>query len=628
MISTALSGLIAAQRGLEATSNNVANAGTDGYVRRRALQVEALTAGFGITADVGSGVRVTDVQRIYDSFLADALRGTTSAEQRAQVLADLTARLDGLLGNPDLGLGASIQAFFDKAELLARDPTSAASRQQLLLEGESLSQRFRQLDSQLNALGDELDRRLGDTAGRINSIAASLAAINATISRGTNGANDLADRRDALLQELSGQINATILQREDGTVTVMIGSGQPLVLGDQAAQLRLTADAFDPTRLQVELDLAGQSQPVSRQISGGALGGLLAFRGEALDPARRELGLLATTLTQAFNVQHGQGVDAYGNLGGAFFTATQPQVLDSSANTGSAVVTASVTDATALAARDYVLLWNGSAWSLTDAASGAPVTMTGTGTAGDPLRFDGLAVTVGTGAAAGDRFLVRPVLGATGGFGLAIGDPAAIAAAAPVRTGRALTNSSDATIAPGGIADVADPALRLPVEIRFEGGNVFRIYDTGNNDLSGPLAFTSGADITFNGWTARITGAPAAGDVFSVSPSPPGSGDNSNALALAAVAGRGFLGGGQVSVDNLSARLVSTVGSTALRQRQDLDVQAALREQAEVDLDAVAGVNLDEEAANLLRYQQAYQAASKVIAVSDELFRTLLGIIR
>jgi flagellar hook-associated protein 1 FlgK len=120
----------------------------------------------------------------------------------------------------------------------------------------------------------------------------------------------------------------------------------------------------------------------------------------------------------------------------------------------------------------------------------------------------------------------------------------------------------------------------------------------------------------------------AAGDRFDVSATPPGSGDNGNALALARLANTGFLDGGQVSVDQLSARLIASVGASALRTSQDLEVQSALREQAEADVEGVSGVNLDEEAANLLRYQQAYQAATKIIGVSDELFRTLLGMLR
>jgi flagellar hook-associated protein 1 FlgK len=223
--------------------------------------------------------------------------------------------------------------------------------------------------------------------------------------------------------------------------------------------------------------------------------------------------------------------------------------------------------------------------------------------------------------------MIRPVADAAGRFAVAATDANAIAAATPVRTGRSLANLSDATITLAGIADIADPALQQPVEVRFESAGTFRIFDSGNNDLSGPLAYTSGADITFNGWTVRISGSAASGDVFSVSPVGPGSGDNGNALALAQVNGRGFLGGGQVSVNAISARLISTVGSTALRNSQDLEVQSALREQATLDLEAIAGVNLDEEAANLIRYQQAYQAATRIISVSDELFRTLLGII-
>jgi flagellar hook-associated protein 1 FlgK len=626
MISTALSGLVAAQRGLEVTSNNVSNAGTDGYVRRRTIQAEAITAGAGVKAGLGSGVQITEVQRLYDNFLADSLRSATSLEQRSQVLTDLTARLDSVFGDPDLGIGASTQAFFDRVELLSRDPTSASNRQQVLLQGESLAQRFQQLDSQLNALGDEIDRRLGDSVARINNIADSLAKINAAIGRGIGASNDLEDRREALLSELSLQLDTTVLRQEDGTVTVMVGSGQPLVLGIEKAELTLTADDFDPTRMQVSINYGQQWQAISRQVSGGALGGLLAFRGEALDGTRRELGLMATTLANAFNEQHALGADANGNLGGAFFDVPVPVVLTSAANSGSANVNASIADPTALAAHEYELRYDGAAWSLRDAATGQAVSMTGAGTVASPFLFEGVSVTVTGSAAVGDRFVVRPVTGAAGAFSVALADANAIATASPVRSSRSLANVSDAAISVVGVADINDPSLQQPVEIRFESATTFRVFDSGNNDLSGPLTYTNGADITFNGWTVRITGSAATGDEFSVSPIGLGSGDNSNALALARVGSQAYLGG-QVSVDGLSARLVADVGSAAMRHRQDLEVQSALREQATLDLEAIAGVNLDEEAANLMRYQQAYQAATKIISVSDELFRTLLGII-
>ncbi len=628
IISTGLSGLLAAQRGLEATSNNVANAGTEGYVRRRIVQAEAITTGAGLTADLGSGVRVTGVERLYDAFLGESLRSVTSLEGRAQVLSDLSARLDGLVGNPEFGLDRSIQAFFDQAELLSRDPTSDTSRQALLAQGDSLAARFQQLGTQLERFGDEVDSRIGDAASRINTIAVSLAKINQTLARGISGANDLLDQRDTLLTELSRLVDADVVKQADGTVTVLIGNGQPLVLGINSAELTLVQDQFDPTRLQVNFDFGAESRPVSRLLSGGELGGLLAFRSETLDPARRELGLLAATITNAFNEQHAQGVDANGDLGGTFFRDLQPLVADGAGNAGTAVVAATVADATALEARDYELRFDGGTWSLADAATGQPLAMTGTGTAADPFLVAGLAITVTAGAAANDRFLVRPVTDAASRFAMSISDSGSIAAAAPVRTARSLANASDAGITLAGIADVANPSLQQPVQLRFESATTFRIYDSGNNDLSGPLAYTSGADITFNGWTVRVAGNPSMGDRFDVLPTPPGSADNTNALALAQVARRGYLASGQVSPDALSTRLVSTVGATALRHNQDLQVQGSLREQAQLDLDAVAGVNLDEEAANLLRYQQAYQAASRVIAIADDLFQTLIGIIR
>jgi len=625
---TALTGLIAAQRGLEATSNNVANAGTDGYVRRRIVQVEGVTVGTGLTADLGSGTRVVGVERMVNNFLTEALRGTTSSGERASVLADMAARLDTLLGNPDLGIHNSIQAFFSQAELLARDPTSASSRQQLLAQGESLAQRFGQLDSQLRSLDNEVNSRLQDAASRVNNMAAQLAGINAAIGRGASGSNDLADQRDALLSQLSAQMDITVIPQADGTTNVMVANGQPLVLGLTSASLELAPDAFDPTRSSLNIRFGSESRAIGPQVSGGAMGGLLSFRSAVLDPARRDLGLLAGTLAGSFNAQHALGVDANGNLGGNFFTSPAPTVLQGAANTGSATVSASIADPTALQARDYELRFDGSSWSLRDAGSGQLLGLTGTGTPGNPFSFQGVAVVVGAGAAAGDRFLVRPVADAAGRMGLATSDPASIAAAAPVAASRALANAGSAGIAMAGVGDITNPALRQPVEIRFESAGTFRIYDAGNNDLSGPLAYTSGADISFHGWTARISGTAAAGDRFSVRATAAGSADNGNALALAGTGTRGYLGNGQVSVDALAARLLAGVGATAARSRQDSDVQSALQDQTRLDLEASSGVNLDEEAANMLRYQQAYMAASKMIGVSDDLFRTLLGILR
>ena len=628
MISTALSGLTAAQRGLEATSNNVANAGTEGYVRRRIVQSEAITAGAGLTSNLGSGTIVTGVQRLYDIFLGDALRGVTSSTERARAQAELAARLDSLLGNPALGISETVQDFFDKVELVSRDPTSASNRQQLLLQAESLAERFQQIGIQLDALANEVNRRVEDTAGRINAIAAALADINASTGEGSGINNDIIDRRDALITELSGLIDLKTVTQADGTISVFIGSGQSLVLGERSAQLTLVPDTFDPTLKQVMIDFGSESFPITRQISGGKLGGLLSFNADTLEQTRQDFGLLAMTITQSFNAAHALGVDANGNLGGDFFTEIAPNVAVAGSNGGSATLAATIADPAALMARDYEFRYTGSAWQILDARTGQSVSFTGNGSAANPFSFDGLNVTVSGSAAANDRFRVIPVRTAAARFGVALTDASGIAAAAPVRTGRAIGNLSDAAISFVGVTDIANPALRQPVQLRFESGSVFRIYDGAGNDLSGPLTYTSGSAISFNGWTVEVSGNAQANDVFTVGATPAGSADNGNALALARAGSRGYLAGGQVSVDDLSARLVSSVGAAAQRSRQTLESQEALRDQATLDVEAISGVNLDEEAANLLRYQQAYQAAGKVISIADELFQTLLGILR
>jgi flagellar hook-associated protein 1 FlgK len=629
MINNGLSALLAAQRGLQVTANNVANASTEGYARQRVNLTESVSTVLGQGMTVGTGVRIAGIERIYDQFLADSLRSATTAEQRAQVYSDLAGRLDSLLGNPEIGLNSSLDAFFAQAELLSRDPTSPLYRQQLLLQADSLAQTFRQMDSRLAALADEVDRRLAQAVNQVNSLADALARVNDQIaSQSLNPPNDLLDQQELLLRQLSGLIDTTAVREDNGTVTVLVGNGQPLVVGPRAAALALVADLFDPSRMQLAFVSAGQTQDISRRVSGGTIGGLIGFRSEALDAARRELGLIAIGLAETMNAQHHLGVDFRGELGGDFFASIDAGAFASTANTGSATVGAVIEDFGALGSQNYELRFNGSAWQLRDTTTGATIAMTGAGTAGDPFRAGGLAIVVSGAAAAGDRFLISPANGAASRLSVALTDPLAIAAASPLSTSRSLQNGSDALISAASVTDIGNAALLQPVRIVFDDVTTFRIVDTGGADLSGPLAYTSGAAISFNGWSVTVNGTPAAGDSFSIGPTGAGSGDNGNALALARAGAKGVFSGGQVSVEDVAGRLVASVGATALRAAQDLAVQGALREQLAFDLDSIAGVNLEEEAANMLRYQEAFQAASKIVGVANELFQTLLNALR
>lgn len=627
IIGNGLSGLLAAQRALQTTSNNIANANTPGYVRQR-VNLAAVNGGDS-AIQLGQGVRVAGVERVYDQLLADQLRDATAASGRATAFNDFAVRLDRLLGDPDQSITTALRQFFDAVDEVGRDPTSIASRQQLLLEGDALAARFAALDSRLAGLAGDLDARVTQSVQAINLATTGIAALNERISAsGGNPAPELLDQRQELIRTLAAQVDVSVSPQADGSVAVYSRAGQALVTGGIARPLTVSQDALQGDRLRVGVEQSGGFLDLSGKIAGGYLGGLLAFRRDTLDSARAQLGQIALGLAVGFNGQHSAGVDLDGNLGGEFFAVGGPGVSPSSTNTGTASVAATIADPAAVAARDYELRYDGAAWLLYDRATAAVIPSTGTGTSADPLRAEGIAIVATGTAQAGDRFLVRPLANAAANLRVAVTDPAAIAAAAPLTAAGSSTNLGTGAIGTVGVGNPADPALLATVEIRFETAATWRLFDAGGTPLTAAQPYTSGGTIAFNGWSLQISGTPAAGDRFSVRSVGTGSGDNGNAVALSAVADRGFFRGGLQSLTDLGADLIGTVGAVAARARGDLTAQQTIVAQAELDVESIAGVNLEEEAAELLRFQQAYQAAAKVVAIGDELFQTLLAAVR
>jgi len=627
-INNGLSGLLASQRALQTISNNVANANTDGYVRQQtnlASNPTQFLGGFG----VGTGVHADSVERVYDQFLGDEFKSATMAQTRAESYNSLAMRLDGLLGNPDLNITTSIQKFFDQLEAVNRDPTSTVNREQLLAEGNALQSRFRQLDSQISGLGNEIDNRLQQSVNTINDIAASLAVINERIaSTGGSTPNDLLDQQERLLNQLAGQIDFTKVTQDNGMTRIMVASGQPLVLGENSNKLALIPNEFDPSKLELAYDDGIGLQPISNRIAGGAVAGMLGFRNETLASVSRELGQVALGLTETLNAQHRQGADLNGQPGSDFFTNISPFTTASSRNTGSAVVGLSYGDVSAVNAKDYELRFDGTGYQLSDASTGGSITMSGSGTSVDPFIAEGMEIVISGSAAAGDRFLLQPVAQAAESFSMKISDLTKIAVAALLTTDSALPNTGNASVSGATVTDPSAPGLTQPVQIRFSDPTTFSIFDSSGTDLSGPLAYTSGAAIGFNGWSVQIAGTPQAGDQFTVAPTTAGSGDNTHGLGMGKIPSTGYFSNGRLSVEGIGAAMLTSIGSAAARSGQDLIVQNSLLEQAQLDLQSVSGVNLEEEAANLLKFQQAYLASSKVIGVANDLFQTLLTIVR
>lgn len=611
-----VSGLQAYQRGLSVTGHNIANAATEGYSRQR-MELTARDPQFGVNGYFGTGVQVSGVNRVFDQFVENQLRSATSSSQQSSVLYDYARRVDSLLANPDSGLAPALQSFFAAVQDVSNDPTSNAARQMMLSEGESLAERFRFIDQRLEEQRGLINGQIGATVTEINSLAQALADVNqsivSTVGRGGPVPNDLLDQRDTLVRELAERVNVSVNEQDDGALNIFIGNGQSLVLGSRASSLTTGAFGEDPRQVSVGFQSGSSTVDISRFMTGGRLGALLEVRGSVLDTAQDSLGLTAVGLARTFNEQHMLGQDLNGALGGEFFREPVVQVLGS--GTG-ALPEVKVVDVGSLTAGEYRLRYEGGGWELRSLPDGKLVP-----------DFADVGLAIGTaGLDEGETFLIRPTRTAARQVATEIRNPAELAAASPLTAAAAASNGGNGVVRSVQAVDrdsLVVPSAGTPAIVGFDGSGY---------TIDGAPATTresaGGTVIQGSGWELTIAGTPVSGDRFEVAVNAGGVGDNRNALALAGLQSERLLAGGTASLEGSYNTLISEVGTRTRQAQIASEAQGRLLGEARAQRESVSGVNLDEEAANLLRYQQAYQAAAQVIAVTNTLFDTLLGAVR
>lgn len=623
MLSSGTSALLAFQRALGTVSHNVANASTPGYSRQR-VELAARAGQPEGGGYIGQGVDVASLQRLADGLVFARQVDSSGELGRLGQLSSMAGRVDALFSDPATGLSTQWSAFFNAADAVAAEPGSTVARSQLLAAGEQLAGRWRSLDGELSSLERETGQRLQGTVSDANQLASEIAGLNrAIVDGGRNASPDLLDARALRIERLAGLVGADAVAQDDGSLNVFTAGGQPLVLGGEAMKLTTVADPFRPDRQQIALDgPSGKVRLPSSSVS-GELGGLLEFRDRVLDPARAELGRLATVFATSFNAAQRAGVDYTGAAGADFFALSPPRVDVHAGNTGSATLTASIADASALKGQDLVLRYDG-AWSATRADTGEAVPMSGSGTAADPFRVAGVAFEVGGAPAAGDRFMLRPSADAASSLRVALTDPAQVAAASPLQASADAGNLGNARAASAQVTDAGAFAGFGGATVEFIDANQYTI------DGNGPYPFTPGSPIASpgGGWSLSLEGTPAAGDSFTLARTPPRSSDNGNALALGGLDQKGLLDGGSQSLTAGLSQLTARVGTDARHAGLGLEAQAAIHAQASAERESISGVNLDEEAADLMRFQQAYQAAAQVISTADSMFQTLLSAVR
>ncbi|MCX7163093.1 MAG: flagellar hook-associated protein FlgK [Rhodocyclales bacterium] len=629
VFSISVSGLNAAQAGMLTTSHNISNVSTPGYSRQEIVQ-SANIPQFTGSGYFGQGTQVATVKRIYDQFLGSQVLSAEAGAAEMNSYQAQISQISNLLADPSSGLAPALSGFFKAVQDVAANPASIAGRQSMLSAAQALAAQFQALDQRFSEIRDGTNQQISGQIAQINTYSSQLADINQRIllaqaNGSTQLPNDLLDQRDQMVKELNKLVRVSTLNQGDGSISIFIGNGQPLVVGTQAYQMKAVPATDDPQRTTVAmLGVGGTALTLPEsQITGGSLGGLLNFRSQSLDAAQNAVGRIALTLAQNFNDQHKLGQDLTGALGTNLFNVSAPSVLSSSLNTGTGAPAVSIDSTTVaqLTASDYQLTYLGvGSYRLTRLADNSIRNY-----AALPQTVDGMTIAAGTWAPnANDNILIQPTRTGARNISVAFSDGRQIAAAAPIRTGTPLTNTGTATIDSGSVSSTAS----LPLA-----GTVTLTYSTATSQFmvtgpiaAGPIAYVSGQSISFGGMTVSISGNPANGDTFTISRNLNGVADNRNVALLGALQTSNTMQAGSASYGAAYSQIVSAVGSKDNEVQAIGAAQQGLADNATKSLQSLAGVNLDEEAANLMRYQQAYQASAKVLATASKLFDAIIAL--
>jgi flagellar hook-associated protein 1 len=627
VLSTSVSGLLAFQRALDVTSNNISNASTPGYSVENTnfTPQPALPTASGY---IGSGVAVQSITRSYDELLAGQVRSSQSSYSNFNTFATQAAQIDNMLSDSSTGLTASLQAFVNSLQTVANSPSSTAQRQALLSQAQALAQQMQNYNSQLSSYSSNIETQITSSVTQINTLSTGIAQLNGQIAEGLartgQTPNDLMDKRDLMIDQLSQYVSVSTATQADGSMNVYIGTGQPLVIGSTSQALTASTDPYNATQHDIGIVSGGNTADVTSEISGGQLGGLLAVRSQVLQPVQNTLGQFSVGLATLVNQAQQAGMDLTGATGQPMFAVGGVNTLPASTNTGTATVTTSRSSVGALTADDYILRQSGGTWQLTDRTNGQVVPMAGAGTAANPFTAAGVSIVVGGGAPAnGDSFLIQPTAGAAGGLAVLLTSPTQIAAASSIQTTPAAANTGTGAVSS---TVVTDPSLWTPgtYNISFTSSSQYQVKNSGGTVVA-TGTYTTGTPITFNGASVTITGAPVTGDVFNIGAASSSSvGDNSNAFAMIDSLNALKFNGGTTSLSSVANNLVSQVGVSTQQAQSNASAQKSVNQSATDTRNNLSGVNLDEEAAKMVQYQQAYTACAQLIQTSNTMFNSLI----
>ena len=653
-----LSGLRVAQMGLQTTQHNIANANTTGYSRQAIFQATSYAIHTGDGA-LGQGVGLQTIKRNYSDFLTNQANQSQTRLSELDALYTNYSQIDNMLADPDVGLASSMKDYFSAVQKVAGDPSLPAARQAMLASAQTLAARFQLLDGRFSDLATQVNGRIESAVDEVNALTGDIAKLNQSIviaqAAYDQPANDLLDQRDALVSQLNKLVQVNSTQNSDGSINVSFGNGQQLVVGAQAMQLVAQTQAADASKVGLALSYpAGVVELPDRVIQGGELGGLMTFRNDALTKAVNGLGLVAASMAQTMNAQQAQGQDLYGQISGDpgfqsnIFSLSSPVYQANYKNAGDGELSVSYLPlsnssgsfTSDLKAENYRVTYNAGAPTITRLSDNSLVTPV---VSGASYQFDGIQFQLSAGTPVdGDSFLLKPVANAAKDLKVnasMAADSSLLAAAAPMRTAQTASNLgslklSVASVQPG--YSITNLPLSLNADVfgqlagytgswtaTYDDGSTAGVAASGTNEV--PLTNGSNplSSLTINGVTYKVSGTAQTGDTFTIEKNVKGIQDGRNIALMAGLQTAKAISG-EATFNSSYAGIVADSGIRTKELKINLDAQQTLNDQITASRESVSGVNLDEEAANLMKYQQAYQASAKALQIGLDLFKKLM----
>ncbi|HHL3469593.1 TPA: flagellar hook-associated protein FlgK [Legionella pneumophila] len=647
ILNIAYSGLNAFQRALDVTGNNIANFKTRGY-SRQSIQFTPIASNRYAGSYIGAGVSVSSIYRNVDQFANAQVRSTLSYRTQYDAFYNQAIQIDKLLSQDGSSISVPLQTFFDSIGQLNSTPDNIATRGVVLKQSQLLAQQFNSLQIKLEEYERNSTLQVTESVKIINRITKELAEVNGKLL-GNNNIPELLDHRDELLKQLSGYTDLSIFDQGDGTISVGIASGDMLVAGTQQRDLVVGTGKDSIFGTKIFLSSGGNNQvDITDRLTTGMLGGLIDYEKNVLGQASQLIGQMAIGLAQTFNTQHKLGMDMNSQIGKDFFTDfnSPGQMLKrsraSADNSGTAVLSVNISDMSQVKLSDYDLIISDTGANelrLIRKSDGTSTTLTWSSSPPAPpagqVVIDGMTITVNdlSQLANNDHYTLIPTRGAARDFALEIKDAYEIALASPVKTTASLNNTGQGQIILGPVLNTA--SVNKQFRIDFISDTQYNLVNVTDSTTAGPFAFVPNTNNVIQipdgitpSYSVVLSGIPKSGDQFTTDYNTGGFGDNRNGLILGNIQQNKIFSNGSETLFDRYGSLLAEVGGRTNQAKTSFESADILHKQALDFQDSKSGVNLDEEGANLLVFQQAYQAAGKLMEISNQIMNLLFDIMR